>query len=102
MKTRWSVVALVVMSLFIGACDSATVELSTTSSILNGTTAPGTETGTTTPAGEDVQTTTTLRGETVGSYEVLVRLFGDNGETFHILIPEGAYTDVDLENLLVI
>ena len=100
MKTRWSVVALVVMSLFIGACDSATVELSTTSSILNGTTAPGTETGTTTPAGEDVQTTTTLRGETVGSYEVLVRLFGDNGETFHILIPEGAYTDVDLENFI--
>ena len=100
MKTRWSVVLLVVISLFVVACDSGTVELSTTSSVVSGTTEPAPGTGTTTLDTEDVQTTTTLRGETIGSYEVLVRLFGDNGETFHILIPEGAYTDVDLENFI--
>ena len=100
MKTRLSVVLLVVISLFVVACDSGTVELSTTSSVLSGTTEPAPAAGTTTRDTEDVQTTTTLRGETIGSYEVLVRLFGDNGETFHILIPEGAYTDVDLENFI--
>ena len=100
MKTRWSAVVLVVTSLVAVSCDSGTVELSTTSSILNGPTEPAPEASTSTSAGEGVPTTTALRGETVGSYEVLVRVFGDNGETFHILIPEGAYTDVDLENVI--
>lgn len=82
------------------ACDSGEAELSTTSSLVTGTTeTPGQATTTTTTL-EEVTTTTPLRGETVASYEIAVRISTDNGEIFYVVIPSGAYTDVDLENFV--
>lgn len=82
------------------ACDSGEAELSTTSSLVTGTTeTPGQATTTTTTL-EGVTTTTPLRGETVASYEIAVRISTDNGEIFYVVIPSGAYTDVDLENFV--
>jgi hypothetical protein len=49
---------------------------------------------------DDGTTSTILRGETVASYDVAVRIATDNGEILYIVVPPGAYTDVDLENFL--
>ena len=102
MTARSVTAFLVVLVLVLAACDDASVELSTTSSVLSGTTEPpaaDTTTTTTVDDGEDT-TSTTLRGETVGTYEVAARLSDENGETLYIVIPPGAYTDVDLENFI--
>lgn len=101
MKPRSSSAVLLVLALLLAACDSGEAELSTTSSLVTGTTeTPAEEATTTTGAGDGVVTETTLRGETVTSYEVTARISTDNGEILHIVIPEGAYTDVDLENFV--
>lgn len=84
------------------ACNNEQAELTTTSSLLTGTTqaaAGGDETTTTTEAAAEASTTT-LVGETVSTYEVVARISSDNGETLYIVIPEGAYTDVDLEQFV--
>ena len=104
MKLRTAVVLLLATAVVLAACDDGTVDLSTTSSLVTGTTQPPVdpvETTTTTTAASGGETTgTTLVGETVASFEIVVRISGDNGETLHILIPAGAYTDVDLENFI--
>lgn len=46
------------------------------------------------------ETTSTIMGEIVTDYEIVVRLPGDNGETLYVVIPPGAYTDIDLENFI--
>ena len=79
--------------------------MSTTSSLVTGTTETPSEvvTPTTTAAGDtdtDPVTSTTLRGETVASFDVVARISSDNGEILYLVIPEGAYTDVDLENFI--
>ena len=102
MKIRSIILLGAVFALVVAACDDGTVELSTTSSLVTGTTEPATATTiqeATTTTAEQV-TGTSVVGETVSSFEVVVRISGDNGETLHILIPEGAYTDVDLENFI--
>jgi hypothetical protein len=91
--------------LAVAACDGdETTELSTTSSVIAGspTTGAGAE-GTTTSVGpgDDGTTTTTLRGETVSGYEVVGRESDTAGETLYVVVPPGAYTDVDLENFVV-
>ena len=92
--------------LVLSACDDGTVELSTTSSSLvtGNTTVDSTlpeQATTTTAAPEDgTATTTELVGQNVVSHEIVVRVSGDEGETLQILIPEGAYTEVDLENFI--
>ncbi len=98
MRSRSLVASALVLGLLAVACDSGAVQLSTTSSLVSGTTT-SLETSTTTaaPVGS---TSTTLRGETVSNYEVMVRVSTDNGEVFYIVIPSGAYTDVDLENFI--
>jgi hypothetical protein len=100
MKTRSLLTFMIVVSLAVAACDSGEeAVLSTTSSLVTGTTETPAQTPTTTEAGTSV-TTVPLVGEAVGSYEITVRIAADNGEIFYIVIPEGAYTDVDLENFL--
>lgn len=89
---------VVVLTLVVAACDGDEVSLTTTSTLLTGTTEPPETTTTTEPEADT--TTTTLRGETVSNYEVVARLSGDDGETLLIVIPPGAYTDVDLENFV--
>ncbi|MFV1961545.1 MAG: hypothetical protein ACC658_06895 [Acidimicrobiia bacterium] len=100
MKSRTLIFALVVFAVLVAACNSEEAALSTTSSLVTGTTeTPGQDTTTTTPE-DDVTTTTVLRGQTVASYEISVRISTDNGEIFYVVIPTGAYTDVDLENFV--
>lgn len=99
MKSRAVILVLVAFAVLVTACTSEEVELSTTSSLVTGTTeTPGQ--GSSTTLQRDTTTTTVLRGETVASYEVTVRISTDNGEILYIVIPPGAYTDVDLENFI--
>ena len=105
MRTRW-IVLLAVLGMALGACSDDDAELSTDSTIVTGgTNAPTT---TTTPADEDEDTSsqgsspsTTLVGQPVTDFEVVARFPNDNGETRHYVIPNGAYTDVDLENFVI-
>ena len=46
-------------------------------------------------------TSTTLVGQQVAEYEVVARVSDPAGETLFIVIPPGAYTDVDIENFVV-
>ncbi len=99
MKSRTLVLLLAAFAMLVAACDAEQAELSTTSSVITGTTeTPGQVT--TTTLEQDTTTTTILRGETVASYEITVRISTDNGEIFYVVIPPGAYTDVDLENFV--
>ena len=74
--------------------------MSTTSSVIAGqsTTAEAT---TTSVAGGGGGATTTLVGESVGTYEIVARESDTGGETLFIVIPPGAYTDVDIENFML-
>jgi hypothetical protein len=103
MKSRTVLTVVAVLGLTLAACDEGEVALSTTSSLVTGTTeAPSAPATTTAPEDneDDTVTSTTLRGETVASFEVRARISTDDGEILYILIPEGAYTDVDLENFV--
>jgi hypothetical protein len=92
---------LVAFAMLVAACEGEQAELSTTSSLITGTTETPGQVATTSVAEVEATTTTTiLRGETVASYEIAVRISTDNGEIFYIVIPPGAYTDVDLENFV--
>ena len=99
MASRTLIFLLAALGMLAAACDSGEAELSTTSSLVTGTTETPDQ-ATTTTAPEEVTTTTLLRGETVASYEIAVRISTDNGEIFYVVIPSGAYTDVDLENFV--
>jgi hypothetical protein len=86
----------------VAACDGEeTTDLSTTSSLIaSPTTGAGAETTTSLAGGGD-STTTSLRGETVGGHEIVARESDTAGETLFIVVPPGAYTDVDIENFVV-
>lgn len=85
------------------ACSDDDAELTTESTIVTGgTNAPAT---TTTTAGEEGASDTTsppptLVGQAVTDFEVVARFPNDDGEERHYVIPNGAYTDVDLENFV--
>lgn len=103
MRTRW-ITILAVLALFVVACDGDDAELSTDSTIITGPsgTDPATEGSTTTTPGSDGSSPpTTLTGEAVSAYEVVEEIENDNGVEQHIVIPNGAYTDVDLENFVI-
>lgn len=100
MASRTLIFLLVALGMLAAACDSGEAELSTTSSLVTGTTETPSQASTTTTTPEEVTPTTLLRGETVASYEIAVRISTDNGEIFYVVIPSGAYTDVDLENFV--
>lgn len=100
MKSRTLLALLVSIAVVTVACDGDEAALSTTTSVITGTTdAPERETTTTT---EDTSgaTSTSPVGATVTSHEVVTRTSTDNGDVLHIVIPEGAYTDVDLVNFI--
>lgn len=102
MRIRW-IALLAVFALFVVACDGD-AELSTDSTILTGPggTDPASEETTTTSGGSDgTSPPTSLAGESVSGYEVVHEIENDNGVEQHIVIPNGAYTDVDLENFVV-
>lgn len=100
MKSRTLLALVVALGLVAAACDGEEAALSTTTSVVSGTTeAPDRETTTTTSASEST-TSTTLVGETVAGHEVVARISTDNGEVIHVVIPAGAYTDVDLVNFI--
>jgi hypothetical protein len=72
--------------------------------LVTGTTEAPVE-GPTTTTGEQPDsgsaTSTTLRGQTVQSYEVTARIPSDNGDILYIVVPDSdAYTDVDMENFI--
>lgn len=87
----------VALLLVVAACNnSEEAELTTTSTLIGQTTAPGPDSSSTTSDGSS----TTLVGQPVTSSEIVSRQSTDDGETLFILIPIGAYTDVDLENFV--
>src|SRR3990170_4216203 len=59
----------------------------------------GSPTTTIAPSGDE--TSTTLVGESVGTYEIVAREPVTDGEIVYIVIGPGAYTDVDLENFIL-
>lgn len=100
MRSRTLLALLVALGLFAAACDADEAELSTTTSLLTGTTEAPDQDTTTTSEPPEATTSTTLVGETVTSHEVVARISTDDGEVLHVVIPEGAYTDVDLINFI--
>lgn len=103
MKTRL-IAVLAVLAVFAVACDSDDAELETGSTIItDATNAPATTTTTEVAEGDTDETspTTTLVGEVVSDFEVVARFPNDNGEERHYVIPNGAYTDVDLTNFII-
>ena len=104
MKSRL-ITVLAVLMLVVVACKSGDAELSTESTIVTGgTNAPATTTTTGSSVGEGSEgstTQTTLVGEAVAGWEVVNTIPNDNGEERWYVIPDGAYTDVDLENFVV-
>ncbi len=89
---------LVVMALILSACDGDEAELTTTSTLVTETSAPADSTTTTVLPGES--TTSTTAGSSVASFDVVAREAGDAGDTVFIVIPQAAYTDVDMENFV--
>ena len=63
-------------------------------------TGSGDGTSTTTVAAPEDQTSTTLVGQQVASYEIVAREPGTDGETVYVVIPSGTYTNVDIENFI--
>jgi hypothetical protein len=101
MRNRSLVSLVLALALLTVACNQEPAQLNTTSSLITGTTeAAVTGEDTTTTTESDANTTTTLRGQSVSNYTVVARLSSDEGETLYIVIPEGAYTDVDLEQFV--
>ena len=86
----------------LAACDDGeTTDLSTTSSLIASPTTGGEVATTTTVAAGGDTTSTTLVGQAVAGHEVVARVSDPAGETLFIVIPPGAYTDVDIENFVV-
>ena len=97
-KTLTVFALAVAVSLALTACDNGVEpELTTTSSLVGQVTTPDPET-TTTVGGDE--TTTSLVGQTVDSYEVVLRESTDEGETLYIVVPPAEYTAIDLENFI--
>lgn len=95
---------MAVLALFVVACDGDDPELSTESTIVTGSTTappPSDASTTTTPESEGSSPPTTLAGEQVSEYQVVTEIENDNGVEQHVVIPNGAYTDVDLENFVI-
>lgn len=91
---------LVIMTLGVAACDGEVADLTTTSVLVTDSDGPVQATTTTVTVATE-ETTPIVRGQSVDSYQVVGRVSGDQGETLYIVIPTGAYTDVDLENFIL-
>ncbi len=92
-----SVISVVSLALILVACDDGETTPSTSTTVSTpSTTAPGASTTTTVQG----QTSTTLLGQVITDYQRVARLPTSNGEIFHLVIPVGGYTDIDLYNFL--
>ncbi len=102
MKTRLTVLILA-LGLALVACSGDDAELSTDSTIITGGTNAPSTTATTAATGttSGSSSSSTLVGEAVASFEVVARFPNDSGEERYYVIPNGAYTDVDLENFVI-
>lgn len=104
MRIRW--IALSALIALVGvACNGDDAELTTESTIITGATDQPSGEATTTTTGSDDETdpassSTTLVGEVVSEYDVVHEIPNENGVAQHIVIPDGAYTDVDLQNFV--
>lgn len=105
MRIRW--IALSALIALVGvACSGDDAELTTESTVITGATDQPSDDATTTTTGADddsddpASTSTTLVGEAVSEYEVVHEIPNENGVAQHIVIPDGAYTDVDLQNFV--
>jgi len=99
-RLRFGLFGLLVLALV--ACDDGeTTDLSTTSSLIASPTTGGEVATTTTVAAGGDTTPPTLVGQQVAGHEVVARVSDPAGETLFIVIPPGAYTDVDIENFVV-
>jgi hypothetical protein len=94
-----TLVPLLALTLLLVACDGEEAALTTTSSLVTDPGEEGSPTTTVAPPGDE--TSTTLVGEAVGSYEIVAREPVTDGEVVYIVIGPGAYTDVDLENFIL-
>lgn len=103
MRMRRIVPQLVLVALVAAACTGDDPELTTGTTIITEPSEPvPAEVTTTTALGEDeASAPTTLVGQAVTGFEVVTRVPNDNGEERHIVIAQGAYTDVDLENFII-
>lgn len=104
MKSRWIVLAALIALLGV-ACDGDEAELTTDSTIITGTTQDLSSEDTTTTTsssdnGDVTSPSTTLVGQPVSEYEVVHEIPNEDGVAQHIVIPNGAYTDVDLQNFV--
>ena len=84
-----------VLALAVSACSDGETELSTGSTIITGWSCTATTSSTRSSP------TQTLLGQAVSEYTVAERVPNENGEELYIVIPDGAYTDVDLENFIL-
>jgi hypothetical protein len=107
MRIRW--IALVsLLALVAVACDGDDAELTTESTIVTGpsaTDSAGEDPTTTSSGGNDgdgdgASPSTTLAGEPVSGFEVVHEIPNEDGVAQHVVIPNGAYTDVDLQNFV--
>jgi hypothetical protein len=94
---KFTLLPLAALAVLAVACDGGETALTTTSSLITGS---GDGTSTTTVTVPEDQTSTTLVGQVVASYEIVAREPGTDGETVYVVIPPGTDTDVDLQNFL--
>ena len=92
---------LIALSALLTACDGDEPALSTTSSLVTSPGNGGEGSTTTSAPATGAASSTTLVGEAVASYEIVAREPVDDGEVIYVVIPPGAYTDVDLENFIL-
>ena len=103
MRARHTIFAVALL-LVVAACSDDDAALSTTSTLITGgggTTAPEETTTTTADDSGNGATATTLVGEAVSGFTVVEEIANDDGFEKHIVIPQGAYTDVDLQNFVL-
>lgn len=105
MRKRW-LALIAALALVVVACDGDDAELTTESTIITGPTetVPATEGSTTTASGGEgdggTSPSTTLAGQPVSEYEVVHEIPNEDGVAQHVVIPDGAYTDIDLQNFV--
>jgi hypothetical protein len=97
MTSSKATILALALAISVMGCNRGETVLSTTSTLVaGGTSTTAAPAPTTLPDDTD----TTLAGQAVTEFETVARLSTANGEILHIVIPSGAYTDVDLENFV--